>query len=339
MRIDAQSHVWPQPFLDYLQSREQEPLAFRDGAALFIDTARWRRRAMPGHSDVAAKLRTMDRNGIDVTVLSPNDPGPERFGSDGPRAARMLNDYVAAQTRAHPDRFLGLCVLPLHHEPESRQELERAVHELDMRGVLLYANLDGRHPDEPDFEWLFQRADQLRLPLYLHPACPVTYAQVEGRNLVGALGLMFDTTIALARIIVSGLMDRYPDAPIVCPHVGGALPYLIGRLDHQTMVLGRGAENLTRPPSEYLRQVWFDTVSPWPAAVRYGLEMVGPNQLMFASDHPWVEPDVITSIVDELPVTDEERARIYGGNAARLFKIGGAASLDTADTEGAARPR
>ena len=278
---------------------------------------------MPGHSDMQAKLRTMDAAGIDLTVLSPNDPGPERFGDDGPMVARLFNDYIAEQTQAYPGRFAGLCVLPLQDEQAARAELDRAVQELDMRGVLLYANLDGRHPDEPEYEWLFGRAEELGIPLYLHPACPVTIDQVEGRNLIGALGLMFDTTIALARIIVSGLMDRYPDLTIVCPHVGGALPYLIGRLDHQTMVLKRGAENLTRPPSEYLRQVWFDTVSPWPAAVRYGLEVVGPDQLMFASDHPWVEPDVIATIVDDLPVSDEDRAKIYGGNAARLFGLDG----------------
>ena len=269
-----------------------------------------------------AKVRTMDAAGIDLTVLSPNDPGPERFGDDGPMVARLFNDYIAEQTLAYPGRFAGLCVLPLQDEQAAREELDRAVQDLDMRGVLLYANLDGRHPDEPEYEWLFSRAEELGIPLYLHPACPVTIDQVEGRNLIGALGLMFDTTIALARIIVSGLMDRYPNLTIVCPHVGGALPYLIGRLDHQTMVLKRGAENLTRPPSEYLQQIWFDTVSPWPAAVHYGLEVVGPNQLMFASDHPWVEPDVISPIVDSLPVSDEERANIYGRNAARLFGLG-----------------
>lgn len=321
MRIDAQSHVWPAPYLVYLQTRTEQPRAFRDNEALYIDTEKWRRRAMPGHSDITDKLKTMDRNSIDVTVLSPNDPGPERFGPDGPLVARMLNDFIAAQTHDHPDRFVGLCELPLNHETEAKAELERAIHELDMRGVLLYSNLDGRHPDEPAFEWLFAHAESMQIPLYLHPAYPVTYDQVEGRNLVGALGLMFDTTIALARIILSGLLDRYPTLKIVCPHVGGALPYLVGRLDHQTMVLNRGAENLSQAPSEYLQNIWFDTVSPWPAAVRYGLEMVGSSQLMFASDHPWVDPDIITSIVDDLPISDVERANIYGGNAARLFRI------------------
>ena len=131
---------------------------------------------------------------------------------------------------------------PIRLEIEAKAELERAIQELDLRGVLLYSNLDGQHPDEPAFEWLFAHAEAMHIPIYLHPAYPVTYDQVEGRNLVGALGLMFDTTIALARIILSGILDRYPALNIVCPHVGGALPYLVGRLDHQTMVLKRGAE-------------------------------------------------------------------------------------------------
>jgi predicted TIM-barrel fold metal-dependent hydrolase len=322
VRVDAQSHVWPPPFLDYLIARETEPLAFRRGQDLFVDTGEWRRRAQPGHSDVAAKLAVMDRHGIDLAVLSPNDPGPERFGADGPMVARLLNDYVAAQTQAHPGRFVGLGVLPLEHPPAARDELERCVSDLGLRGVLLYSNLNGRFPDEPEFRWLFARAEELDLPLYLHPAYPVTYEQTAGHALTGTLGLMFDTTIALARIILSGLMDRHPRLTIVCPHVGGALPYLIGRLDHQTMVLGRSAEHLSQPPSEYLRRIWFDTVSPSAAAIRYAYDIVGPDQLLFATDHPWVQPDVIIPLIEALDIPDHARRRLFAGNAQRLFKLG-----------------
>ncbi len=321
MRIDTQSHIWPEPYLDYLTTRTVEPLAFRENGDLFLDTGKWRRRAMPGHSDMSAKVASMDRHGIDLTVLSPNDPGPERFGDDGPMVARLLNDYIAEQTRSYSGRFVGLCVLPLQQPTAAREELERAIGELGLRGVLLYSNLDGGFPDEPAHAWLFARAEELAVPLYLHPAYPVTHDQVAGRNLVAALGLMFDTTIALARIILSGLMDRHPDLTIVCPHVGGALPYLIGRLDHQTMVLKRGAEHITRAPSEYLKRVWFDTVSPWPAAIDYGYRMVGPDQLMFASDHPWVEPDLIIPLVEALDAPASDKAKIFGENAQRLFGI------------------
>ena len=136
------------------------------------------------------------------------------------------------------------------------------------------------------------------VPILLHPAYPMTYDAVKGRSLVGGLGLMFDTTIALARIILSGILDRHPRLKLLCPHVGGALPYLIGRMDHQTQVLKRGAENISRPPSEYLRQIYLDTVSPIALAIRYGYDFAGPDRLLYASDHPWVDPDLIVSKID-----------------------------------------
>ena len=107
------------------------------------------------------------------------------------------------------------------------------------------------------------------------------------------LGLMFDTTIALGRIILAGMLDQYPKLKLVCPHVGGALPYLIGRMDHQTMVLKRGAEKIHKAPSEYLKQVWFDTVSPIGLAIKYGIDFAGPGKMLFSSDHPWVDPKII----------------------------------------------
>src|SRR5690606_5586093 len=112
-------------------------------------------------------------------------------------------------------------------------------------------------------------------PILLHPAHPSTYDQTQGRSLMAGLGLMFDTTIALARIIMAGILDRHPKLKLVCPHVGGTLPYLIGRVDHQALVLKRGAENITKAPSEYLRQVYLDAVSPLPMAIQYGIDYVG----------------------------------------------------------------
>ena len=118
-------------------------------------------------------------------------------------------------------------------------------------------------------------AERRHIPVLLHPAYPVTYEQTKGYSIVAGLGLMFDTTIALARIILAGLLDRYPRLKLVCPHVGGTLPYLIGRIDHQTQVLKRSADNITKPPSEYVRNIYLDAVSPIPLAIKYGIDFVG----------------------------------------------------------------
>jgi len=178
-----------------------------------------------------------------------------------------------------------------------------------------------KFPDEPEFRPLFRRAEEMGVPILLHPAYPMTYEATKGRSLTGGLGLMFDTTIALARIILAGILDEFPRLKLLCPHVGGALPYLIGRLDHQTQVLGRGAENIKKPPSEYLRQIYLDAVSPIPMAIRYGYDFVGPDQLLYASDHPWVDPQLIKGCVQQLGLPKEEEIKIFGGNARKLFRI------------------
>jgi aminocarboxymuconate-semialdehyde decarboxylase len=103
--------------------------------------------------------------------------------------------------------------------------------------------------------------------------------------------------------------------------VGGTIPYLIGRIEHQTMVLKRGASKIKRPPSEYLRQIWLDAVSPLPEAIRYGHDFVGTDRILYASDHPWVDPKLIASCIDKLELPAADRQKIYSGNARRLFQL------------------
>lgn len=320
-RIDAQSHMVPPPVLEFMMSRDTLPRAYERDGAYYTLTGEWRRRVRPQHLDVDAKIADMDRAGIRTAALSINDPGPECFGADGPKVARLAHDFIRDAAESYPGRFFGLATLPLHQMEEALKELDRCVDQLGFRGVLLYSNLAGRFPDEDEFRPLFRRAEEMGVPILLHPAYPMTYDAVKGRSLVGGLGLMFDTTIALARIILAGILDRHPRLKLLCPHVGGALPYLIGRMDHQTQVLKRGAENINRPPSEYLRQIYLDTVSPIALAIRYGYDFVGPDRLLYASDHPWVDPNLIVAKIDSLGLPAADRKKIYAGNAKQLFQL------------------
>ena len=198
---------------------------------------------------------------------------------------------------------------------------ERCARELHMKGILLYTNLAGHFPDEPQFRWLFARAVEMKLPVLLHPAKPVTIDFVKGYEMTSSLGNMFDNTIALTRIIMSGLLDEHPGLRLVCPHLGGTLPYIIGRLDHQTQVLKRGPKYLTRAPSEYLRHIWLDVVSPLPLAMRFAYDFMGPERLLFASDHPWVEPELILKHLRSLKLPPADGNRILSGNAKQLFGL------------------
>jgi len=320
-RIDVQSHLYCPDILAFMEKRGGSPWAYRKDGERYVEVGKWTRRVLPKHTDVAAKVADMDAAGIAVTLLSINDPGPELFGADGPKVARFAHDFLARVSRSHPARFHGLATLPLQDMDASLAELDRVVQKYDFRGILLYSNLDGHWPDEPMFRPLFRRAEQMAIPILLHPAYPMIFDATAGYDLWGSIGLMTDSTIALARIILSGILDEHPRLKLVCPHVGGTAPYLIGRMDHQAMVLKRGAERIKRPPSEYLKQIWLDAVSPLPQAIRFGLDFVGPDRMLYASDHPWVDPKLIASCIDKLSLPADQQRQIFADNARKLFRL------------------
>lgn len=319
--VDCQSHIFVPELVSFMEKRKEPPYAYRRDGGTYVAVGEWHRRLRARHMDIDAKIAAMDEAGIQMTALSINDPGPELFGTEGPHVARMVNDYISELAMAHPDRLFGLTVLPLQDIDASLEELDRCVNGHGMKGVLLYSNLAGSFPDEDRYRPVFEHIQRLDIPVLLHPAYPMTYDAVEGRNLIAGLGLMFDTTIALGRIILSGLLDEFPDLKLVCPHVGGTLPYLIGRLDHQTQVLGRGAEHITKAPSEYLRGIYLDAVSPIPMAIQYGIDYVGAGRMLYSSDHPWVDPKTIADCIHSLDLTDEDQERVFGANARALFKL------------------
>jgi predicted TIM-barrel fold metal-dependent hydrolase len=319
--IDCQSHLFCPEHLALMAKRDRDPMVREIDGARTVIMGDWRRKVLPNHSDEDALLADMDSSGIGLTAFSINDPGPEWFGADGPAVAQMLNDYAAGVVARHPARLFGLCVLPVEDEKAAQAELDRSIRKLGMKGILLYTNLAGRFPDEPEFQWIFHRAVELDVPILLHPPLPVTAAFVKGYEMISSLGNMFDDTIALTRIIMSGLLDRLPELKLVCPHLGGTLPFIIGRLDHQVRVLKRGPKYLTRLPSEYLKLVWLDIVSPLPLAMRYAYDFMGPGRLVFASDRPWVSPREILDGLRSLRLPAAEEAQILGGNARKLFNL------------------
>jgi predicted TIM-barrel fold metal-dependent hydrolase len=320
-RIDCQSHLYSSEFLDLLARRKTSPYVITEGRDRFVIIHDWKRKLQPHHADVAAKIADMDRAGIRMTALSINDPGPELFGPDSPAMAVMLNDFIADTVRSHPDRFFGLATLPFNTPDAMMKEFDRILAKPGMKGILLYSNLDGHFADEEPYRPLFAEAERRQVPILLHPAYPVTFQQTKAYEMAAGIGLMFDTTIALGRLIISGVLDRHPRLKLVCPHVGGALPYLIGRVDHQTMVLKRGAEHIHKAPSEYLRQVWFDTVNPIGLAIKYAHEFAGPDKLLYSSDHPWVDPQLIIDQVEAQHFPAADLKKLYSGNARALFNL------------------
>ncbi len=321
--VDCQSHIFPREYAELL-TRNRNSLRISGGDGVYqIDYGGVQRfRLNLDDYSPRSKLADMDRSGVDMSVISVNIPAPDMLEPQlALKGARICNDAIAALCAKHPDRFVGIASLPLNDLPAAIAELERAVSELDLRGVFLPSHVDGVHLDDPRFEPFYARVAALGVPLVLHPTVPVWADAIREHSMIPMAGFMIDTSFAMLRLILGGAMERHPQLKVVHPHCGGALPYLMGRVVEQTEVKRRGRDHISQSPRETYRRVYLDLVSPSQLAVNFALDFAGAGNLLFGSDHPWVTIDAIMQYVSELDCSPAEMALILGGNARELFGI------------------
>ena len=323
MRIDCQSHVFPQSYIEILAQNPHPPQVVPRGDESLItygDVQQFRLRAEK--YDPKTKLEDMNRAGIDISVISTNIPGPCMLAPElALKGAQALNNFIADVIARYPGRFAGLASLPWQNPDDAITEMDRAKEELDFRGVMLYSHIGGRPVDHPDFAPVYAHAEAKGLRIVLHPTIPTWGEAIKDHWMIPMMGLQVDTSFALLRLILSGILERHPRLQVVMPHVGGVLPYMIGRIDHQTEVMGRGRENITQPPSEYLRRIYLDLVSPSEQALQYAYQFSGPDRLVFGTDHPWVEPQIFINLIEGMDISAQAKAKIFGTNAKTLFKL------------------
>jgi aminocarboxymuconate-semialdehyde decarboxylase len=270
--------------------------------------------------DIDHRLRDMDRKDISVRILSLSAPNVYLWnGADQVAAARRINDALADVCRRHPGRFVGLASLPLKDIEGSLAELDRCVNGLGMKGVIIGSNIDGLQLDNPRFDPVWAKINALRLPVFEHPMFPSNSAGLEGFELPLRLGLIFDTTLVATRLIYSGVFARYPNFPYIMAHTGGALLMALERLDNGYRLFPDCRRYIAKLPSEYAKQLYYDTTAFDQKALTFALDAVGPQQLLFGTDDPFIGAD--TSHVTTLPVSAADKQLILGANAARLFGL------------------
>ncbi len=325
MKIDVQSHVFPRAYAEMYVNAPGFVHAQRQGAGRYLLHYGDVQRFQLNLEDYAParKIEAMDRAGIDVSVLSVNIPSPSRLPPPQRlQGARLCNDYLADLVQDSHGRFVGIASLPLPDVDDSIQELERAVEALHLRGVFCCSHFDGTMLDDPALEPFYARVAALGVPLVLHPTVPTWAAHVRDHAMIPMAAFMMDTSFAMLRLILGGVLERHPTLKIVHPHAGGVLPYLMGRVEEQTERKGRGREHITRPPGAYYQRVYLDLVTPSAEAIRFALRHAGPRRLMFGSDHPWVSIETIQTCLSQgLDLPAEQMAWIQGGNAAELFRV------------------
>jgi len=324
IKFDLHTHFYTQQYFDRIRelpsefSFDQSPtgqtiITFR-GARFFGVT--------PAMTDVEQRIEDMDRVGIDVEVVSLSTPNV--FFTDGkhqPEVARLINDAYAGLIAKHPTRFKGFASIPMDAPDAALIELHRAIGELQLNGVVLLSNIGGKPLTSPDYHPFFEEANRMGLCIFLHPMIPLNSEPFREYVLGPIVGFPFDTTLAVARMCYSGVFEEFPNIRWIIGHLGGAVPYLMERMDNGFRDFAECREKIDKLPSVYLKQLYYDTVSFSPYTLKMVRDMVGADHMVMGSDYPHLLGSIdraVTSI-EGLQVTEQEKEEIFSGNALSIL--------------------
>jgi len=275
------------------------------------------------------RLEIMDTNGVDVQLLSLTAPGVQTFPpAEGTALARLANDRLAEMIGKHPGRFAGLAAVAPQDPQAAAAEIDRAVTELKLNGVIINSHTGSEYLDEEKYWPLLEAAEALGAPIYIHPRSPAAQmaAAFKKYGLEAAIwGFQADTGLHGLRLICGGVFDRFPGLRIVLGHLGEGLPYWLYRLDNMHPVRSsyRTRPVLSLTPSEYIKRNFAITTSGmnWAPVLRFCIEAVGADNIMFAIDYPYQGTEGAVRFLDEAEISDEDRRKIYHRNAERIFGI------------------
>jgi predicted TIM-barrel fold metal-dependent hydrolase len=289
------------------------------------------RRLLERLLDVEEKrLRDMDYAGVKVQVLSLSAPGCEQFGAKlGSKLARAVNDELSRIVDRNPDRFIGLAALAPQDPGEAADELERAVRDLGFKGWKTHSNIRGEYLDSKKFWPVLERAEKLGVPIFIHPTIPWIRELSEpyGYTIAGpAFGFVVEPALCVMRLIWGGVFDRFPNLKVVLGHFGEALPFLIDRIDFPRVrpwVYENLEFKILKRPSEYLKNnVYILTSGAFPMpAVTAAVQIMGSDRVMFGSDYPYEDSAEAVKRFESLPLSREDKEKIYALNAKRLLKV------------------
>ncbi len=278
------------------------------------------------------RLADMDATGIDKQIISLTAPGTQVFDKDlGVAMATLANDQLADACKRYPDRFAGLTAIAPQDPEHAAKEIERGARELGLKGVIINSHTHDEYLDDPKFWPIFEAAESLNMPIYLHPTGPSRglIQPLVSAGIDGAIfGFAVETGTHLLRIIVSGVFDRFPQLKLVVGHLGEALPFWLYRLDymHAATVASKRYEAmkpLAKRPSDYMREnVWVTTSGmAWAPAIMFCREVLGADHVLYAMDYPYEYELDEVRVHDDLPIGFAERKALYQTNAERLFGL------------------
>ncbi|WP_342084784.1 amidohydrolase family protein [Dyadobacter sp. OTU695] len=300
-------------------SKAPPPVSNRDASARLL---------LPNLLDLGSgRIASMDANGVDMHLLSLSLPGVQLFETDQAVAlARLSNDQLSEAIRRHPKRFAGLACFAPQNPQEAVNEMERAIHTLKLNGFLVNSHTGNGYLDEQRFWPILEAAEALGAPLYIHPRAPSDgmAAPFQDYRLEGAIwGYGIEAGTHVLRLMLSGVLDRFPKLKIVLGHMGEALPFWLWRLDFMGAPGARAGRGNQLKPSEYFKRNFSITTSGVedPLVLRFCIDKLGIDSIMWAIDYPFQPTAPAVNFIDSAPLTDDERMKVAHRNAECIFRI------------------
>ncbi|MBN2035017.1 MAG: amidohydrolase [Deltaproteobacteria bacterium] len=326
MKIDVHNHFYPSKFLKELEEKG-------GSAGVSVEKDEWGRRIIvqrgnrvvtltPPMNDIAKRLEDMDRAGFDVQILTLSVPSVDIFPVDvGETLARVVNDEIAEIITKHPNHFMGFSTLPFLDPKRTVGELERCIDNLGFKGACIGSNINGLPLDHELLYPFYERMSAYDLPIHIHPRAPADEVTYKDYRLGPMIGFEMDLCVAVVRLIMGVVMERFPKLKFIVSHLGGAIPYLAERIENCYEAYPECQVNLSRPAMAYLKDFYYDTVSFFEPALMCAYSFAGSGHLILGSDYPHVIGDIDEAIssIEGLKIPEAEKELIYCGNILRLI--------------------
>jgi len=323
--IDFHNHYFPPAYLDALERGPSSVRITRDAAGNpILHYPGDYNVAVPAHRDIEFREQVLREAGLDMQVITLTTPGTHvEEPAVAVRLATLVNDAFAKVVADKKGRFAALATLPLNDPAASVTELRRAMGQLGMRGAMIFSNVNGTPLYDERFTRLYEVANELEAVLYIHPTNPASVEAMQEYWLMPLVGFLFDTTLATAGLVFSGVVEKFPDIRWVLGHLGGAIPYLAERLDRGYHAFPECRAHIAQLPSDYLKKFYFDTVNFDSHAIELAIAFAGADHILAGSDYPHRIGSIekMKESIHQLRVPEEVKSRILGGNAARLLGL------------------
>lgn len=323
--VDFHNHYYPPEYVEALRSSRSVVKVTYDGDGNpCVHYPGDYNILVPGHRDIDYREQVLIDHGVDTQVLTFTTPGVHVEPPEVAVAlARQINDAFARVVREKKGRFTALATLPLNDSAASVTELERAMKELGLPGAMVFSNVNHVALADDAYAPLWKKADELGAVIYIHPTDPLGVDAMLDYWLMPLVGFLMDTTLAAAKLVFAGMVERHPRIRWVLTHMGGATPYLAERYDRGYRAFVECRRNISKPPSEYLKTFYYDTVNFNPDAVKFAISFAGIDRILAGSDYPHQIGSIplMLETIQKLDLDEVAKRKILGENASRLLGL------------------